>query len=59
LSEERTKDLVTLDRVEQKGTNTNYGIYHQKIKKLKNKLRNWKEQTKMRAKKRLKKKRKR
>lgn len=30
LSEERRKGLVTLNQVEQKGTNTNYGIYHQK-----------------------------
>jgi hypothetical protein len=30
LSEERRKGLVTFDQVEQKGTNTNYGIYHQK-----------------------------
>jgi hypothetical protein len=28
LSEKRRKGLVTLDRVEQQGTNTNYKIYH-------------------------------
>lgn len=41
LSEERRKDLITLDRVEQKGTNTNYGIYHQKIIIINFNFKNW------------------